>query len=54
MESLYKPDGVEARWQEPGRRRVTTRPGRAPARDESYVICVPPPNVTGELHMATR
>ncbi len=50
MDPLYKPDGVEARWQkawedeglyaaEPGSDRPT------------FVIAVPPPNVTGELHM---
>ncbi len=35
----------------PGRRRASTRPARARRRDETFVICVPPPNVTGELHM---
>ncbi|MGB2952985.1 MAG: valine--tRNA ligase, partial [Gaiellaceae bacterium] len=50
MEPLYKPKGVEERWQ-----RTWEEEGlyNAEADDPrpSYVICFPPPNVTGELHM---
>src|SRR3954449_5252667 len=48
---LYKPHGVEERWQ-----RTWEEEGHyhADAEDDSretYVIAVPPPNVTGALHM---
>src|SRR5689334_774739 len=51
MEPLYKPDGVEARWQELWEAEGLYAAGAGARRDESFVICVPPPNVTGELHM---
>src|SRR2546423_12347894 len=50
MEPLYKPQGVEERWQrtweEEGLYAADPDPGR-----ESFVIAHPPPNVTGELHL---
>jgi valyl-tRNA synthetase len=50
MEPLYKPQGVEERWQraweDAGDFHADPDSGR-----ESYVIAVPPPNVTGALHM---
>jgi valyl-tRNA synthetase len=50
MESLYTPDGVEQRWQ-----RTWEEEGLYAAEPESdrepFAICIPPPNVTGELHM---
>jgi valyl-tRNA synthetase len=50
MEPLYKPEGVEKRWQ-----RTWEAEGlynaEPDAPGESYVIALPPPNVTGELHM---
>jgi valyl-tRNA synthetase len=50
MEPLYRPLGVEERWQ-----RTWEQEGdfRADPQSErpSYVIAVPPPNVTGVLHM---
>jgi valyl-tRNA synthetase len=50
MESLYKPEGVEERlqrtWEEEG---LYNAEPDAPG--EPYVIALPPPNVTGELHM---
>ena len=50
MEPLYKPQGVEERWQ-----RTWEDEGlyNAEADDprETYVICLPPPNVTDRLHM---
>jgi valyl-tRNA synthetase len=50
MEPLYKPEGVEERWQ-----RTWEDEGLYAADPDasrpSYVIAVPPPNVTGALHM---
>ncbi len=51
MEPLYRPEGVEERWQKAWEEEGLYRAGAGRRRDESYVICVPPPNVTGELHM---
>src|SRR3954453_11836233 len=50
LEPLYKPQGVEERWQqtwehEPLYHADPDDPG------PTYVIAVPPPNVTGALHM---
>src|SRR5207244_1088944 len=49
MDSLYKPQGVEARWQ-----RTWEEEGlyNAEADDPrpTFVVAHPPPNVTGELH----
>ena len=50
MEPLYKPEGVEARWQE-----TWEAEGLYAAHPDSpkpqYVDAHPPPNVTGDLHM---
>ena len=50
MEPLYKPEGVEARWQQTweaeGLYKADVDRSRTP-----YTIAFPPPNVTGELHM---
>jgi valyl-tRNA synthetase len=50
MEPLYKPEGVEERWQ-----RIWEEEGlyNAEADDprEPFTIAHPPPNVTGDLHM---
>jgi valyl-tRNA synthetase len=50
MDPLYKPQGVEERWQ-----RTWEEEGlyNAEADDprETFVICLPPPNVTDRLHM---
>jgi valyl-tRNA synthetase len=51
MEPLYNPHGVEERWQRTWEEEGLYRAGAGRRRDDSYVICVPPPNVTGELHM---
>src|SRR5207247_1735770 len=50
MEPLYEPQGVEERWQQTweGERLYHADPA---APGETYVIAVPPPNVTGALHM---
>ncbi len=50
METLYRPEGVEERWQH-----IWEEEGlyAAEADDprETFVIAFPPPNVTGELHL---
>jgi valyl-tRNA synthetase len=51
MEPIYRPEEVERRWQEAWEDEGLYAAGAGRRRDESYVICVPPPNVTGELHM---
>jgi valyl-tRNA synthetase len=51
MEPLYKPAGVEARWQQAWEEEGLYAAGSGARREETYTICVPPPNVTGELHM---
>jgi valyl-tRNA synthetase len=51
MEPRYDPHGVERRWQETWEAEGLYKAGAGARRDDSYVICVPPPNVTGELHM---
>jgi valyl-tRNA synthetase len=50
MEPLYRPQGVEERWQRAweDERLFHADPGSG---KPSYVIAVPPPNVTGALHM---
>src|SRR3954469_19499530 len=50
MDPLYKPHGVEERWQQTWEAEGLYH---ADADDpgETFVIAVPPPNVTGALHM---
>jgi valyl-tRNA synthetase len=50
LEPLYKPHGVEERWQKTWESEGLYRADAADPR-ETYVIAVPPPNVTGALHM---
>src|SRR5437868_380344 len=50
MDPLYRPQGVEERWQQIWEEEGLY--GADPTSDRpSYVIAVPPPNVTGALHM---
>ncbi|MGI9112821.1 MAG: valine--tRNA ligase [Gaiellaceae bacterium] len=51
MEPLYKPQGVEERWQRTWEEEGLYAAGAGARHDETFVICVPPPNVTGALHM---
>ena len=51
MEPLYRPEGVEERWQQAWESEGLYRAGAGARSDETFVICVPPPNVTGALHM---
>jgi valyl-tRNA synthetase len=50
MDSLYKPAGVEEHWQRTWEDEGLYAAEPDPER-ERFVICIPPPNVTGELHM---
>jgi len=51
MEPRYDPNGVEERWQRIWEEEGLYQAGAGARQDATYVICVPPPNVTGELHM---
>jgi valyl-tRNA synthetase len=51
MEPRYEPHAVEGRWQRTWEEEGLYRAGAGARRDDTFVICVPPPNVTGELHM---
>jgi valyl-tRNA synthetase len=50
MEPLYKPEGVEGRWQETWEAEGLYE-AHAERGGPTFVIAHPPPNVTGELHM---
>jgi valyl-tRNA synthetase len=50
MDSLYRPEGVEERWQRSWEEEGLYSAEPDPSR-ETFVIAHPPPNVTGELHM---
>ena len=50
MEPLYRPQGVEERWQRTWEEEGLFHADPLSAKP-SYVIAVPPPNVTGVLHM---
>jgi valyl-tRNA synthetase len=50
METLYKPEGVEERWEQTWEEEGHYNADPDPTR-ESFVIAHPPPNVTGDLHM---
>ena len=50
MDPLYKPEGVEERWQETWEAEGLYE-AHAERGGPTFVIAHPPPNVTGELHM---
>jgi valyl-tRNA synthetase len=50
MDPLYRPHGVEERWQKTWEAEGLYR-ADVDAPGETYVIAIPPPNVTGALHM---
>ncbi len=50
MDSLYKPEGVEERWQRAWEEEGHYNADPDPAR-KAFAIAHPPPNVTGDLHM---
>ena len=51
MDSVYEPHAVERLWQATWEEQGLYAAGAGARRPETYVICVPPPNVTGDLHM---
>ena len=51
MEQTYRPTDLEERWQRAWEEEGLYRAGVGARREETFVICVPPPNVTGALHM---
>ena len=51
MEARYDPEAIEERWQRRWEAEGLYAAGAGARRAETFVICVPPPNVTGELHM---
>src|SRR5215510_8667276 len=51
MEPLYTPHGVEERWQRAWEEAGDYEAGSGARLDETFVIALPPPNVTGALHM---
>src|SRR3712207_2525844 len=51
MDPLYRPEGVEERWQQTWEGEGLYAAGAGARRDQTFVIAVPPPNVTGALHM---
>src|SRR5215469_6042634 len=48
MEKAYEPRGIEGRWYETWEKHGWFKPSR---EGEPYCILLPPPNVTGTLHM---
>ncbi len=48
MEKTYSPDAIEGRWYEIWEENGYFSPGD---QEQSYSIALPPPNVTGNLHM---
>jgi valyl-tRNA synthetase len=51
MDSRYAPGDVETRWQQTWEGEGLYAAGAGARRDATYVICAPPPNVTGGLHL---
>ncbi len=52
MEKTYEPSRIEAQWREFWEREGCYKAGQhAPGSGEPYCIQIPPPNVTGTLHM---
>ena len=51
MDPLYRPEGVEETWQRAWEEEGLYRAGAGAHRHETFTIALPPPNVTGNLHM---
>jgi len=51
MQVSYDPAAIERRWQETWESEGLYAAGAGRRHDGTYVICVPPPNVTGDLHL---
>jgi len=50
MDKTYNPDAIEQRWYKIWEDNAYFAPGHTPGHD-AYCIMIPPPNVTGSLHM---
>ena len=48
MESRYTPQEVEARWHSEWQKHKSFKPSH---QGEAFSIVIPPPNVTGALHL---
>ena len=48
MEKTYQPENIERQWYENWESKGYFRPS---GEGDSYSIAIPPPNVTGSLHM---
>jgi len=51
MEKTYDPKNLEQRWYQTWEERGYFNPSEQADGDNSYCIMIPPPNVTGSLHM---
>ena len=52
MDKTYNPQAIETNWYETWEQRGYFKPsGTGPGSEHSYCIMLPPPNVTGSLHM---
>jgi valyl-tRNA synthetase len=51
IDERYEPRELEPRWQRRWEEEGLYAAGAGARRPQTFVICVPPPNVTGELHM---
>ncbi|WP_300355352.1 class I tRNA ligase family protein, partial [uncultured Alcanivorax sp.] len=50
MEKTYSPQDIESKWYQTWEQQGYFKPGSDPQADP-YCIMIPPPNVTGSLHM---
>jgi valyl-tRNA synthetase len=52
MDSRYSPQDIEEKWYKTWQDAGAFKPqGRGPNKDKPFTIVIPPPNVTGALHM---
>ena len=51
LEKAYAPEAVESKWIEAWKRADLFHSEPDPGGKKSYTIVIPPPNVTGALHM---
>ncbi|MDH5784047.1 MAG: valine--tRNA ligase [Chromatiales bacterium] len=51
MDKTYNPHAIEQRWYQTWEKKGYFKPSGEGEGDDSYCIMIPPPNVTGSLHM---
>src|SRR5437660_8979447 len=51
METRYDPNAVEQRWYQTWESRGYFKPSEKPRTGKAFTISMPPPNITGDLHM---